>query len=119
MDDYRALLLGQRKADETAPLRSVGATAEKRQDRKAAADRRRELAPLRNQASAAEKLIERLGDARDRLTAALANPKTHAGGKAVVVELKKQLGQIEKQLAAAEESWLALQEQLETLQAAE
>ena len=119
MDDYRALLLGQRKADDSAPNRSVAAITEKRQDRKAAADRRRELAPLRNQASAAEKLIERLGDARDRLTAALANPKTHAAGKAVVVELKKQLGLIEKQLAAAEENWLALQEQLETLPAAE
>jgi ATP-binding cassette subfamily F protein 3 len=122
MDDYRALLLGQRKAaDEPAASARTPATssAPRRDDRKAAADRRRALAPLRDKTKAAERLIERLTDARDRLTAALASPKTHSGAPGVVVELQKQLGQVEKQLAAAEESWLDLQEELETLQAAE
>ena len=122
MDDYRALLLGQSKAvDEPAASARTPATssAPRRDDRKAAADRRRALAPLRDKTKAAERLIERLTDARDRLTAALASPKTHSGAPGVVVELQKQLGQVEKQLAAAEESWLDLQEELETLQAAE
>jgi ATP-binding cassette subfamily F protein 3 len=119
MDDYRALLLGRRKTAESDDPRADGRPAGRRVDRKAAAERRRELAPLREQALAAEKTIDRLTETRDRINAALANPKLHAGDAALAVELRKQLGQIEKQLASAEGSWLELQGRLEELQAAE
>ncbi|MEK9661021.1 MAG: ABC-F family ATP-binding cassette domain-containing protein [Alphaproteobacteria bacterium] len=120
IDDYRRLLLGQRKAAEPADNAVRGERREdRRDDRRAAAARRRELAPLRDKTKTAEKLLDRLTDARERLNAALADPKTHSGNGAVVVELQKQLAEVDRQIVTAEETWLTLQERLESLQAAQ
>jgi ATP-binding cassette subfamily F protein 3 len=110
MESYRAELLAARspKADRTSAGADSDSEAKQSRanQRKAAADRRAELAPLKKAMQAAEKAVERLAAEVARLDALLASPTLYADA-AKASRISQERGQAAKQLAEAEEAWLA------------
>jgi ATP-binding cassette subfamily F protein 3 len=123
MEDYRALLLGKRKGDEKERKSNGAAPPEpretpavdRREQRRQAADRRKELAPLRSKLQRAEKSVAKLEEEKAEIVAALADPALYEGDAARLVELQRRHGYIERDLASAEEAWFALQEEWDAL----
>ena len=123
MEDYRALLLGKRKGDEkerksngAAPQEPREAPVDRREQRRQAAERRKELAPLRSRLLRAEKNVEKLEAEKAKIVAALGDPALYEDNAGRLVDLQRQHGYIERDLAAAEEAWFALQEEWEALE---
>ena len=115
VEEYRALVLGDRSArgdQASRAAREEGQPASARERRAAAAGRRQALAPLRNGARAAEKEVATLDAERARLEAQLADPALYADA-ARATALARRRGEVASALAAAEERWLALAEELE------
>jgi ATP-binding cassette subfamily F protein 3 len=97
MDEYRALMT----ARDRAASDSTGPTADpKREQRRLAAERRRALAPLKKQIDAAEAKVAKLEKDRAALHKKLAAMYD--------AETQKRLGQLDKELAAAEAEWTRL-----------
>jgi len=116
MDDYRRLLLEQRRQErarqrEDKPER--GDVVSKKDRRRAAADARAAVADLRKAARQAEALIEKLDRQKSSLEARLADPEVYEGPTAKLQELQIKFGQIKQQISDAEERWLQLQAALE------
>jgi len=110
MAAYKALLLN----NAAGARRQNRAEAKKGKDeRKAAADQRAQLAPLRKKADEAEKLVTKLSAQKAKLEAELADPKLYNGPAEAVTKVKKTLAEVERDLGAAEETWLEAQEALE------
>ena len=116
LEAYRTLLLDRaRSANKGDSGSQQAGQPTKKDQRRAAADLRAALAPLRRQAGEAEKLVGKLTADSARLEARLADPATYSGPAAEVAKLQKDLGDLKKRLAAAEDDWL---EALEALEAA-
>ncbi|ACI98958.1 ABC-F family ATP-binding cassette domain-containing protein [Rhodospirillum centenum] len=122
MDDYRRLLLDQRRAearetrvDSGAALRGRDA---RKEERRAAAELRAQLAPLRRKVDEVEKRLARLTERRNKLEMQLADPKLYEGPADKVSKLQIELGTVVKEVDSAELEWLDLSEQLEQAQAA-
>ena len=114
MEDYKALLLGKaREARKEASGKDTAPSANKKDERRAAADMRAQLAPLRKKAQEAEKLVEKLSAKKAKLEAELADPKLYSGPAEAITALKKSLAEVERDLSAAEENWLFSQEAYE------
>ncbi len=113
MEEYRALLLGrddgERAADGVDGDRGGSASPRKDQRRRAAV-RRQTLAPLKTRLAEAEAALERLESEKARLAQALSDPALYAGDRGALVDLQKRLGRIERDLAAAEATWIDLHE---------
>lgn len=116
LDGYRADLLAERgqraraQREDGAPG-SAPKTARADQRREAAA-RRAETAPLRRAVQAAEKELERLTTKRAEIDSALADPRAYEdAGKAQKLSIAR--ADVSRQLAFAEESWLAASAALE------
>ncbi|HEY6336620.1 MAG TPA: ATP-binding cassette domain-containing protein, partial [Alphaproteobacteria bacterium] len=125
LDDYRALLLDERRGksngvgkDETGN-RSGGDAGKlsKRDIRRANADARAAVAHLKRAAEAAGRRVERLMAEMAKLEARLAEPEAYLGPTARLMELQIQLGDVKRALASAEEAWLTAQEALDTANA--
>ena len=107
---YRRLLLDRARDNR----RDQKAAAVSRKDgRRSAAERRGQLAPLRKSAEAAEKKAHALTERCAGLRGELAEPTLYQGPPDRVTALQKALADAERELAAAEEAWLATQEALE------
>jgi ATP-binding cassette, subfamily F, member 3 len=125
LDDYRARLTASRpRGDSTAGRESAsgdpqetGRIVNRKDQRRLATERREALAPLRKRLHAAEHAVERLEAERTTLLAALADPSLYSGETARVAELHKRLGQVERDLGAAEDAWAELQEAWDQAQA--
>ncbi len=117
LDDYRALLLGATDG-KGRPDDTSRAADPKREARRAAAERRRQLAPLKKRADAAEKAVAKLEAEKARLHDALADPALYQREPARAAALQKSLGETEKSLARAESDWLGLLEEYEDAQSA-
>ncbi|HUC62661.1 MAG TPA: ABC-F family ATP-binding cassette domain-containing protein [Alphaproteobacteria bacterium] len=123
LEDYRALLLSERRAsaDEGRAGRNGTLVAEpagytrsaKKDQRRAAADARAATSGLRKSAQAAEKRLERLQAECRSLEAQLADPEIYRGPTAALMTLQIKLGDTKKSLADAEQAWLAAQDALE------
>jgi ATP-binding cassette subfamily F protein 3 len=118
LDDYRRWLVERRREARSAD-RGGGEPSgrdARRQERRSAAELRAQLAPLRKRVGAAEKLIEKLGADQQRLEARLADPTLYSeSAKAeLVTKLQRELGTVRRDIAAAEEEWMAAQEELES-----
>ena len=61
----------------------------------------------------AEKRLEKLQQKKAALEARLADPAVYNGPTAKLMELQMRYGDLKREIAAAEETWLATQEQLE------
>ena len=120
MDDYREHLLGNaanrrsgRRDDSERCDRDGGG---KKDERKRAAERRNALGPLKKRLQQAEKAVATLEAERARLRQTMADPKVYGKDVGKLLDLQKQLGQIEKNLANAENDWLNVQEEFERAQ---
>ncbi len=110
LEDYRRVLLtraiGNAGArDDTGPSR--------RDERRAAAVRRRELEPLRKRVRDAETRIAGLTKELQAIKTTLANPATYANGRTDVSDLLRQQAELRGGLETAEREWLAASEALE------
>ncbi len=116
LDGYRADLLAERgqrtrAQREGAASPTVSKTARGDQRREAAA-RRAETAPLRRAVQAAERELERLSAKRAEIDAVLADPRAYEDpGKAQQLSIAR--ADVSRQMAAAEEAWLAASAALE------
>jgi ATP-binding cassette subfamily F protein 3 len=109
LDDYRAML-----AEKARPAaRPEAAAPSRREDRRERAEARAALAPLRRRAREAEARIARLEAERAGLEKRLADPALYAPGRAGdVTAANTRLAAIGREIAAAEEDWLAAEEAL-------
>jgi ATP-binding cassette, subfamily F, member 3 len=117
LDDYRRLLLDQARESRREGRDGRQPSTSRKDERRAAADLRASLAPLRKAAQEAEKRLEKLGREKLRLEAQLADPVLYDGPAQQVAAVQRELGDVEKSLAAAEEAWLDAHEALEAAQA--
>jgi ATP-binding cassette subfamily F protein 3 len=118
MDSYRQLLLSERGGRARERNRENGsandAARQGRADqRRAAAERRAELAPLKKAMDAAEKQVERLSTEIAKRDAMLGDPTLYSRDATRAQKLSIERGQLAKNLAEAEESWLVASEAYE------
>jgi ATP-binding cassette subfamily F protein 3 len=116
MDDYRKLLLEQRRQErsrqrEDKPERDE--VVSKKDKRRAAAEARAAVADLRKAARQAEAKLEKLNRQKADLEKKLADPEVYDGPTAKLQELQIKFGQIKQAIAEAEDRWLELQTALE------
>jgi ATP-binding cassette subfamily F protein 3 len=112
LEDYRKHLVEVRAA--AAPQRErVELGPNKRDARRAAADRRQAQEPLRRRIRAAERLMGDLTARKSALDQVLADPATYEKSSAGVPELLRQQTDLAQQLAAAEAEWLDAAEAME------
>ena len=100
-----------RERTEAAPRESAG--ARRRDERRAAAERRRELEPLRKRVREAEARIAALTKELAALETTLADPATYGSDGRGVTDLLRRQGELRGTLATAEREWLAAAEALE------
>jgi ATP-binding cassette subfamily F protein 3 len=132
MDDYRRWLSERARRERTgagtgtgtASGTETGGGTERRGDaaseaargkeaRRAAANARAQLAPLRRQAEAAERRLQSLGEARQRVEAALADPALYDGPAERITGLQQELHDLGLQIERLEGEWLELHMALE------
>jgi ATP-binding cassette subfamily F protein 3 len=109
--DYRRHLLAPTTSSDESVRRPD--TPSRKDDRRAAAMRRRELEPLRRRAREAEELVARLTRERQEIEERLACPATYAEGGASAVELMRRRAEVERHLSVAEAAWLEAESALE------
>ena len=110
MDDYRALLAGRGGNGARA---ATGVTGnDKKERRREAAERRQAVANQKRELASAEAEVDKLEARREDITRAIATPALYRdrGGGAKLIVLQKELGQVKKDLSAAEERWAEAQE---------
>ncbi|MEI6985603.1 MAG: ABC-F family ATP-binding cassette domain-containing protein [Rhodospirillaceae bacterium] len=118
MESYRALLMERSRAAAktggggTGGGGTGGAQA-RRDQRRAAADARTAQAPLRRRAVDCEKTVAKLSAVCDRLEKRLADPTLYNDAAEQLTKLKIELGSARRNLAAAENDWLQVLEELE------
>ena len=110
MDDYRALLANSGGNGTKAANGVTG--NDKKERRREAAEQRKAVAHLKRQLARAEAEVEKLEARRDDLTRVVACPALYRdqGDSAKLIVLQKELGQVEKDLSAAEDRWARAQE---------
>ncbi len=114
MESYRTQLLAERGDRTRARSATDGANAkvDRAEERRQAAARRSELAPLKKVMQSAEQQVNKLSAQISKLDAALADPNLYADA-AKAQKLAVERGQLAKQLAEAEDVWLAASETYE------
>ncbi len=116
LEDYRRLLKDRRRAarqgQDGASAPAVG-TANRKAQRRAAAEARQAQAHLRQAARDAEARVERLNRERQALEARLADPSVYGEDGDGLRDLQVRHGAMVRDLAEAEESWLKAQAALE------
>jgi ATP-binding cassette subfamily F protein 3 len=113
LEDYRALLLSRRNGGDGGNAVKASNAQNKKERRRAAADKRAAQASLKKRLNEAEAAVHRLEADKSRLRDALADPKLYEGKSEELVDLRKRLSQVAKDLKGAEETWLGLHEELE------
>ena len=109
MESYRSLLLEERgaRSDRRDDRDSGDGRAKRNDQRRAAAGRRADLAPLKKAMVAAEKHVEKLSKEIAALDAVLADAEVYTTDPVRAQNAAQQRGLATKQLADAENSWLA------------
>jgi ATP-binding cassette subfamily F protein 3 len=117
LEEYRRVLLEERGADNANGADRRDPAPSRKDERRAAAERRRELEPLRRRARDAAKIVEQLEAEKRNIEAALAAPETYGDAKRTS-DLVRRQGELAKRLAEAEEAWLEAESALEEAAAA-
>ena len=110
IDDYIALVLGNSAKEKAAK-------ANKKNDRKAAAEAREKAQVLRKGAQAIERDLARLTEQRDALDAAMAGQASPALAKLTMAQLMKRRASLDTEIEVAETKWMEANEALEALAA--
>ncbi|HLW26588.1 MAG TPA: ABC-F family ATP-binding cassette domain-containing protein [Kiloniellales bacterium] len=115
MNDYRQLLLEQRRAErrELRNEKPKESAPNRKDQRRAAAEIRAATANLRKAAQQAERRLEQLARDRAAVEAELADPELYEKTSARIPQLQKRLGELDKEIAAAEAAWLEAEEAIE------
>ncbi|MBI3199221.1 MAG: ABC transporter ATP-binding protein, partial [Rhodospirillales bacterium] len=113
IDEYQAKLLKERGAKPAKRDERPADAGSKKDQRKAAADNRAQKAPLRKAVDSAEKMLARLTAQLDGVVAKLSDPAIYAGPGTVVTDLQREKARLEREVANAEQRWLAAQEAFE------
>ncbi|BCB19779.1 ABC-F family ATP-binding cassette domain-containing protein [Bosea sp. ANAM02] len=113
MDDYRTYVLGAAKAEKRGKPAPEAAAKPKADERKEAATKRAAQGPLRQKLNLAEARIAKLTGLIEKVDAALANG-AFAREPDKALQLSRQRAELSEALAAAEEEWLLLGEELES-----
>ena len=117
LDSYQRMLTsGKEKPQKGAP--APAPVVDKKAARQDSAARRLEVAPLRKSIKEAEQKLTRLRTELEKIEAILADPKVYDGAPERIVLLGKDKARFTADIAATEERWLALSEQLETAERA-
>jgi len=118
LEDYRKLLFAQREEPQEAE-EPVATRGDRRDARRAAAERRETLRPYRARIEELEHKIDRLHASVAALDARLADPALYENDKAAQVQnLLRDQADLRNALAEAEEHWLQACEELEGVEAA-
>jgi ATP-binding cassette subfamily F protein 3 len=117
LDDYRRHLAETRRG--AAATSAEPAAPSRRDERRAAAERRKELEPLRRKAQAAERRVGELAAEKAKLDERLADPAAYAGADPRLVEWLRRQGELQRLIATAEADWLSAEEALEEAAAAQ
>jgi ATP-binding cassette subfamily F protein 3 len=110
LDEYRRHL-AERRRRTTNGIERPGAPS-RRDERRAAAERRRSLEPLRRRVRDAERRMAALAEEKATLERRLADPAAYEGEAAPTQEWLRRQGELGRLLAAAEEEWLTAEEAL-------
>lgn len=110
IDDYIALVLGNSAKEKAAK-------ANKKNDRKAAAEAREKAQVLKKGAQAIERDLARLTEQRDALDAAMAGQASPALAKLTMAQLMKRRASLDTEIEVAETKWMEANEALEALAA--
>lgn len=110
IDDYIALVLGNSAKEKAAK-------ANKKNDRKAAAEAREKAQVLKKGAQAIERDLARLTEQRDALDAAMAGQAIPALAKLTMAQLMKRRASLDTEIEVAEMKWMEANEALEALAA--
>ena len=110
IDDYIALILGNSAKEKAAK-------ANKKNDRKAAAEAREKAQVLKKGAQAIERDLARLTEQRDALDAAMAGKATPALARLTMAQLMKRRASLDTEIEVAETKWMEANEALEALAA--
>ena len=118
MESYRAELLAERSQRAREPRSAhtpvaAGRSGDRAEQRRLAAERRASLAPLKKAVDAAERAVERLAADIAALDAQLADVALYATDPAKAQQAALDRGRLTKDLAGAEETWLAAVEAYE------
>ncbi|MDP3161113.1 MAG: ABC-F family ATP-binding cassette domain-containing protein [Reyranella sp.] len=113
IDEYQAKLLKERGAKPAKRDERPVDAGSKKDQRKASADNRAQKAPLKKAVDSAEKMLARLTTQLDGVMAKLADPAIYSGPGAVVTDLQREKARLEREVANAEQRWLAAQEAFE------
>jgi ATP-binding cassette subfamily F protein 3 len=114
LEDYRRLLLDQRRERAREKDTQREDPASRKDKRRAAAEARAAAAHLKRQAETAERRVRDLQARLKTLEQRLADPAIYDGPTRDLMELQVKFGELKKQIAAAEEEWLAAATALET-----
>ncbi|HEX9769474.1 MAG TPA: ABC-F family ATP-binding cassette domain-containing protein [Kiloniellales bacterium] len=120
LDDYRRLLLEQRRGERAVARRRSGGTRggagddlKPKDRRRAAAEAREAQASLRRAARDAEARVEQLAREAHELEAHLADPVAYDGDRKRLEDLQIRYGAVRQALSEAESRWLSAQDALE------
>ena len=124
LEDYKRLLMEQRRKErqKTRKLSNDKATDDeaprakgmsKKEKRRLAAEARASGGDLKKAVRLAEQKMEKFQKKKEKLEAELADPAIYQGDNSKQLELTKEMGKVEKDLAKAEAQWLETQEKLE------
>ncbi len=114
LDDYRRLLLDQRRERGRDKTIERADPVSRKEKRRAAAENRAATQHLRKAADAAERDMRSLEQRRSTMEQRLSDPAVYGGPTRDLMDLQLKLGEVKKQLAKAEERWLAAQSALES-----
>ncbi|WP_404376234.1 ATP-binding cassette domain-containing protein [Vreelandella aquamarina] len=125
LEDYRAWLkarLEENRRDarsEKNERQGQQPSGDRKATRKAAAELREKLRPLKKERDQAEKSMEKAQQALEEVEAVLADPElyTDSARKAELTQALARQAEIKARLDAAEQTWLAAEEALETMEA--
>ncbi len=110
IDDYIQLILGNSAKEKQKK-------ANKKDDRKAAAEAREKAQVLKKDAQAIERDLAKLTEQRDALDAAMAGQASPALARLTMAQLMKRRASLDTEIDAAEAKWMLANEALEALAA--
>ncbi|MCE2933219.1 MAG: ATP-binding cassette domain-containing protein [Hyphomicrobiales bacterium] len=112
LDAYARLVLEARR---DSGKREAEAASSAREDRRAAAEKRQNQKPLREKTKVLEQQVEKLTALLARADEALAKPAIFRDQPAKAAQLAKDRAMLAEKLAAAEEEWLMVMAELESI----
>ena len=116
MDDYRRLLMLQRREERASMRGEKPATegANRKDERKLSADARAALAPFRRAAKEAEEQVVALSRWKEKIAAKLADPELYENATLVeITRLQKEAAELDRRITEAEDTWMKAEEILE------